>query len=105
MIAFEEDMAGEWWVVTVRGRADALTCNQLQSRLCDVVERHNQVAVNFAFVDYISSCGLRALLHAAREAQRRKIRFAVCTPSAAVKRVFDISRVDEILEVHSELPC
>jgi anti-anti-sigma factor len=105
MIEFDEDIVGEWYVMAVRGRADALTCSQLQSRLCEVVERHKQVAVNFARVDYISSCGLRALLHAAREAQRRKVRFAVCSPSASVRKVFDISRLDEILEIHGELPC
>ena len=63
------------------------------------------MAIDFSGVDYISSCGLRALLHAAREAQGRKVRFAVCSPSAPVKKVFDISGINQILEIHGELPC
>ena len=105
MIEFTEETQGDWRVVKVRGRADALNCEQLQARLCAVVERNKQVAVNFSGLEYISSCGLRALLHAAREAQGRKVRFAVCSPSAPVKKVFDISGLEQILEVHGELPC
>jgi len=105
MMEINEDLRGDWRVVEVRGRADALTCEQLQARLCSIVERHKQVAIDFSRLDYISSCGLRALLAAAREAQARKVRFAVCSPSAPVKKVFDISGLEQILEIHKELPC
>jgi anti-anti-sigma factor len=105
MMEISEETRGDWRVVEVRGRADALTCDQLQARLCSVVERHKRVAVDFSGTDYISSCGLRALLHSAREAQGRKVRFAICSPSPPVKKVFDISGLEQILEIHGELPC
>ena len=105
MIEITEETRGAWRVVIVRGRADALVCEELQERLCAVVEHNKQVAVDFSGLDYISSCGLRALLHAAREAQGRKVRYAVCSPSAPVKKVFDISGLQQILEIHGELPC
>src|SRR5436190_9927558 len=105
MIDFNEETRGAWRVVAVRGRADAISCDQFQARLVALVERNKQVAVDFSALDYISSCGLRALLHAAREAQGLKERFAGCSPSAPVKKVFDISGLEQILEIHGELPC
>jgi anti-sigma B factor antagonist len=105
MIEINEETRGAWRVVMVSGRADAISCEQLQARLCAVLERNKQVAVDFSTLAYISSCGLRALLHAAREAQGLKVRFAVCSPSAPVKKVFDISGLEQILEIHGELPC
>jgi len=105
MIDISEETRGDWRVVEVRGRADAISCDQLQARLVAVVERHKQVAVDFSGLDYISSCGLRALLHAARQAQGLKVRFAVCSPSAPVKKVFDISGLEQILEIHGDMPC
>lgn len=105
MIEFTEETRGAWRVVLVHGRADAVTCEQLQTRLCAAVEKNKQVAVDLSGVDYISSCGLRALLHSAREAQGLKVRFAVCSPSVPVKKVFDISGLQQILEIHGELPC
>jgi len=105
MIEISEESRGSWRVVRLRGRADALSCEELQLRLCAVVEHNKQVVVDFSAVNYISSCGLRALLHAGREAQGRKTRFAVCSPSAPVKKVFDISGLEQILEIHGEVPC
>jgi anti-anti-sigma factor len=105
MMELTEETRGDWFVVAVRGRADALASEQLQERLCAAVERSKQVAVDFSAVDYVSSCGLRALLHAAREAQGRAVRFAICSPSAPAKKVFDISGLAQILEIHGDLPC
>jgi anti-sigma B factor antagonist len=105
MIEITEETRGGWRVLAISGRADALACEQMQTRLVAAVEANKQVAVDFSAVNFISSCGLRAVLHAAREAQGRKVRFAVCSPSAPVKKVFDISGLHQILEIHGELPC
>jgi anti-sigma B factor antagonist len=105
MMEITDETRGEWRVVMVRGRADAITCDQLQARLCGLVEKSRQVAVDFSGLDYISSCGLRALLAAARDAQGRKVRFAICAASAPVKKVFDISGLEQILEIRGDLPC
>jgi anti-sigma B factor antagonist len=105
MIEISEDSRHGWRVLTVAGRADAIGGDELQNRLCAAIQTNMQVAVDFSAVDYISSCGLRAVLHAAREAEDRTVRFAGCSPSAQVKKVFDISGLHHIMEIHGELPC
>ncbi len=105
MIEISEEMRSGWCVVGVRGRADALAADELQARLCSAIERNARVAADFSALDYISSCGLRAVLEAARTAQARQVRFTVCSPSAGVKKVFDISRLHAVIEIQGELPC
>ena len=105
MIELSEAVRSGWCVVSVRGRADALSAPDLESRLSAAVENNAQVAADLSGVEYISSCGIRALLGAARAAQMRSARFTVCSPSAAVKKVFEISRLDQVLEVQEAAPC
>lgn len=105
MIEITQEIRAGWCVVGVRGRADAVTAAELEARLCAAIEQNLQVAADFSALDYISSCGLRAVLQAARAAQIRNVRFAVCSLSAPVKKVFDISHLHHVLDIQGELPC
>lgn len=105
MIQVTEETRLSWHVVGVRGRADAEAADQLEGALRAAVEAHPKVAADFAALDYISSAGLRAVLQAARAAQARNSEFAVCSLSAPVKKVFDMSGLHHVLRIHGELPC
>jgi anti-anti-sigma regulatory factor len=48
---------------------------------------------------------LRSLLEGARAAQGAQHTFVVCSPSARVKQVFDISRMHQVLPIQAVLPC
>jgi anti-anti-sigma factor len=105
MIQFTQEVKAGWWVVGVKGRADAEAADQLEGALRDALETHSKVAANLAALDYISSAGLRAVIQAARAAQSKNVEFAVCSLSAPVQRVFDMSGMRHILKIHGELPC
>jgi anti-anti-sigma factor len=105
MIQMTQETRSGWYVVGVRGRADAEAADELESALREAVEAHPKVAADFAALDYISSAGLRAVLQAARAAQARNAEFAVCSLSAPVKKVFDMSGLHHVLRIHGELPC
>src|SRR5689334_3867331 len=105
MLEVTEQKRNGWYVLGVRGRADSVTAEELESKLCAAIQRHLQVAADLSALDYISSCGLRAVLQAAREAQSRRVRFALCAMTAPVKKVFEISGLQNLLEIHGELPC
>ena len=94
-----------WHIVSVQGRVDGLTADQLEVVLKAAGAAHAQVAVDCSGVDYISSAGLRALLEGARAAQIAKHTFIVCSPSPRAKQVFDISRMHLVLTVRESLPC
>jgi anti-anti-sigma factor len=91
--------------VGVQGRADAEAADELESALRAALELHPKVAADLGKLDYISSAGLRAVIQAARAAQAKNAEFAVCSLSAPVKKVFDMSGMHHILRIHGELPC
>ena len=105
MLDVSQETRAGWCVVTLKGRAGGETADQLETELRKAAEQNDKVAVDFSAVDYISSAGLRAVLQAARAAQSRNAEFAVCAPSAPVKRVFDMSGVHHVLRIEGTLPC
>jgi anti-sigma B factor antagonist len=105
MMDVTQETRSGWHVLAVRGRADSSNADELEDALRSAVEQHGRVAVDLAALDYISSAGLRAVIQAARAAEGRKTEFAVCSLSAPVKKVFDMSGMHHILRVHGELPC
>ena len=105
MIQLSQQQRTGWLVVSVTGRADAEAADELQNGLTNALELSAKVAADFSALDYISSAGLRAVLQAARAAQNRNAEFAVCGLSAPVRKVFDMSGLHHVLEIHGELPC
>ena len=105
MIELAQQTRAGWCVVTIRGRADAETADEVERALRAAVGQHDRVAADFANVDYISSAGLRAVLQAARAAQERKAEFTICQLRGPVKKVFEISGMQHVLRIEEELPC
>jgi anti-anti-sigma factor len=105
MIQVTEETRGGWCIVAVRGRLDAEAADELESALRAAIAKSPKVAANFAAVDYISSAGLRAVIQAARAAQERNVEFTICSVTAHVKKVFDMSGLHQILHLRGDLPC
>lgn len=105
MIQVTQEVRSGWYVVSVKGRADGECADALEAALRTAVEGNPKVAADFSGLDYISSAGLRAVLQAARAAEGRQTEFAVCSLSAPVKKVFDMSGLHHVLKIHGDLPC
>ena len=105
MIDITEETKNGWHVVTVTGRANHETSDALEAALKAAVEANPRVAADFSALNYISSAGLRAVVQAARVAQRRGSEFAVCSASGMVSKVFEVSGLDKFLRIQGDLPC
>ena len=105
MMQVTQETRDGWRVVSVRGRVDSETADELESALHSAVEPDGKVAVDFAGVTYVSSAGLRALIQGARAAEVKRSQFVVCSVTPSVKRVFDMSGMQHIMKVQGELPC
>jgi anti-anti-sigma factor len=60
------------------------------------------VVVDGTGLEYVSSAGLRAILLAARAAQRAGVAFSLCALRPAVREVFDLSGFSRIIVVHPD---
>lgn len=105
MIETKQETRSGWCVVSVTGRADAEAADELEETLRGAVGQNSKVAVNLSGLSYISSAGLRALLQAARAAGEGNAEFAICSLTASVKKVFDMSGLHHVLRIQGELPC
>ncbi len=105
MIHATQEIKSGWCVVGVTGRADGECADALEAVLRAAVDANLKVAADFSSLDYISSAGIRAVLQAARAAEEKRREFAVCSLSSPVKKVFDMSGLHHILQIHGELPC
>lgn len=87
-------------VATMRGRLDAVTAPEYESKINSVIEGgETLLVIDFEGLDYISSAGLRGLLVTAKllKAKQGKVRFA--NVRGAVKEVFDISGFGSIFQM------
>jgi anti-sigma B factor antagonist len=61
------------------------------------------VIIDGSALEYVSSAGLRAVLLAAKAAQRAGSAFALCALQPAVREVFELSGFSQIMAIHPDL--
>lgn len=96
---------GATTIVAAEGRLDFGAAPAFQEQLEKLLTPGaGRVAVllDCAALDYVSSAGLRALLVAARAAQRFGSSFALCALRPAVREVLELSGFSRILTVHAD---
>jgi len=99
---FQIHLRKDWDVdiMTVYGRVDAERAPELEAAGRKVLDAsHLKLIVSLNSVDYLSSAGLSALLNLAKFAQERHCRLFLCSPSASVKQILELSGFDKILPI------
>jgi anti-sigma B factor antagonist len=104
-VDIKQEMRNGWCILTIGGRADALTADAFEQTLVSVVRTTSRVAVDLSSLAYISSAGLRAILQGARAAQENQTELVICDPKASVKTVFDVSGMQRVVRIETALPC
>ncbi len=85
--------------VKIEGRIDANTSPELEKIISDLINSgHENVVVDFAQVNYISSSGLRVFLVAAKLLDPKGIKLKLINMPDFIKEVFDIAGFTVIFE-------
>ena len=91
MITVAEEQNGGITIVDINGRVDNTTAKSFEERLTGLLQSgRKRVVVDLKHLVYISSAGCRALLVAAKLAQKNDGRLALCNPTAEVTRVLEL---------------
>ena len=86
--------------LSISGRLEALSADEAEKDFNSVIDDgHENLLVDLARLDYISSAGLRVLLVVAKRIQQSGGKVVLCTLSANVKEVFEISGFSSIFSI------
>ena len=89
-VDLREDAVGDIKVVEVLGRIDSTTAPTLGERLSGMLGVHKALVLDLRQLEYISSAGFRILLLAAKHADAKGSRLALCGMSPKVRQLFDL---------------
>lgn len=89
-------------VVRVRGDLDMATSPVLAERLSEAPNA-DPLVLDLSQCSLVDSAGLRAIVRASKEAAAAGRRFAVVVNDPAIRRVLEITAVDNIVPIHATL--
>jgi len=93
-------------VCTVVGELDVATAPRLRQEIVRVVSEAvgpPRIVVDLAGVDFLDSTGLGVLLGGLKRARAQHGTIALCRAEPQVRKVFEVTRVIEILPLHDDL--
>ncbi|MGI9333876.1 MAG: STAS domain-containing protein [Gammaproteobacteria bacterium] len=88
-------------VLAVGGEVDLESSPRLREMLLGQLETGKPLLVDLAAVEYIDSSGIATLVEAYRNAQDRKLQFALIKVSESVMRVLELARLDQVFAIHA----
>ena len=91
-------MNGTNLTIVLEGRLDTTTAPELEKELKGSMDSANELTLDFASLDYISSAGLRVLL-SAHKAMSKKGGMKVVNANEMVMEVFDVTGFADILDI------
>jgi len=84
--------------VNINGRVDTTTAPQLEQALKAEFDNCNELVLDFAEVEYISSAGLRVLL-SAQKVMGKKGGMKLINVSSDIMEIFDVTGFTDILTI------
>ncbi|MFA5042626.1 MAG: STAS domain-containing protein [Kiritimatiellia bacterium] len=99
-MTISESKQGNVTILKAQGKLDAVSSPEVDKRIVSLVENGtNQIALDLADVDYVSSAGLRVFLSAAKRLKQAHGKLALANLSVQVQQIFDIAGFESILPV------
>ena len=90
---------GDSVALSLKGRLDTVTSPKLQEILAEVLAQSDDVELDFAEVDYVSSAGLRVLLFGQKKSQASGKAMKLINVSPEVMEVFEITGFSGMLTI------
>lgn len=94
-----EELEGDQCTLRLKGEVDAHSSVDLARKIASVGEAA-LLRLDLSGVDFIDSSGLRVLLTAHRDFEQRGARVEVHKPSDAVRRLLELTALDDHLHIH-----
>ena len=102
--AVDHRLHGRFTIVTVSGELDVFTSPRLRETLVEIVEagaRH--LIVDLSGVEFLDSTGLGVLVGIHHRLQAHDGTLSFVGPGERLRRVFRVTRLDKLFEIHPSL--
>jgi anti-sigma B factor antagonist len=90
-------------LVHVVGEVDLSWSQDVRASILKILGEGKPVAVVMNRVSYIDSSGIAALVEGLQTAKQRGVRFALVSPSSAVRAVLELARLDRVFTLLDSL--
>lgn len=91
-------------IVSLLGRLDIAMSVELEKQMHGLLDSGAQnILIDLGRLDFLSSSGLRIFIECAKRIKNVKGRLVFCNPSPSVLRVFKITQLDAVFEIHDGL--
>ena len=97
-MTIEKKQEGKVLTVALQGRLDTTTAPDLEAELKNAYDTADQLKLDFAGLEYISSAGLRVLL-SAHKVMSNKGGMTISHVNEIVQEVFDVTGFSDILNI------
>lgn len=88
-------------VVTVKGNlVHKDDTDKVQKKILDVLEQKNNIVLDLKHVSMITSLGLGGIIRALRTVREKSGDLRLSSVNASVLKVFNITKLDEIIDVY-----
>ena len=98
MLNINKNLTGKTLTVSLEGRLDISAAPQLEAELKDALTGITALTLDLGALDYISSAGLRVLLSAQKQMNRRGT-MKVVRVNECISEIFEITGFSDILTI------
>ena len=86
-------------VLHVQGEIDLYTSPELRKAILNALRSSNALQLDLAGVEYMDSSGVATLVEGLKTSGKSKQTFQLVSPSSAVTKVLQLSRLDSLFEI------
>jgi anti-sigma B factor antagonist len=106
LFALDVTFAGDdgWAIVVITGELELATAPRLRQQVVNLVgEGHTRVVLDLTNVDFLDSIGLGVIVSVLKRVRSHGGELVLVGAVPRVRALFELTRLDEILELHDHL--
>jgi anti-anti-sigma factor len=103
MVLIRARDAGDVRIIYLQGRLDSLTAEGADTEIGALLEAGiSRALINLGELEFISSVGLRVLVHLTKALRARHGQLKLCSATVPVGKVLEISGIASLIELHDQ---
>ena len=104
LFALDVTVCGDWSVVAVTGELELATAPRLRQQVVSLIGAgRSHLLIDLSGVDFVDSVGLGVIVGALKRCRTHEGDLMVSGAVPRVRLLFEITRLDEIIELHPDV--